>query len=400
MSISTTSELYQGRLSEKDVQFLAMYAAGATLEQLARDVLGEEGPYMTVCGRAFRYKHDLLSRLGIDPTLPNRVTRALVKDFIASVREGCDVDTESLQNARFRSLVRYLQTEVGLPERQLAPPPPSGQSDEYQKILVLSDLHVPFHHNDFLVQALRDHADAHTVVLLGDFLDMYSASRFAKTRPIDPIDELRQAAAILEFIASRHQRVIVLEGNHDTRAQRWLQVNRPEISPLLLHPFDYIRYVWRDGEIQRRYPNVEFPCTELHVSGPLSPLVARHFTVIGDALLGHFERSLKGPARTVHAITLEWLPQWEGILFDAGRVRVVVQAHVHRLSKVQWGKYTLFECGCMADIMQYVLSDTRYHPPQLGYVVLYQKDGVTDINRSHYVSYDLYAKESVHGAQA
>lgn len=391
MSTSTTSDLYRGSFSEKEIQFLSMYAAGATLEQLARDVLGEEGSYMTVCGRAFRYKHNLLLRMGIDPTLPQRVTRSLVKEALASVRECGVTDETELQTTQFKSLVRYLQNEVGLPDKPVTPPEPVEQNG-YQKVLVLSDLHVPFHHNDLLVQALRDHADAHTVVILGDFLDMYSASRFARTRPVDPMDELRQAAAILEFIASRHQRVVVLEGNHDTRAQRWLQVNRPEISPLLLHPFDYLRYVWRDGELMRRYPNVEFPRSELHVSGPLSPISTRHFTVLGDALLGHFERSLKGPAKTVHTITLEWLPQWEGILFERDKVRVVVQAHVHRLAKVQWGKYTLFECGCMADIMQYVLADTRYHPPQLGYVVLYQKDGVTDTNRSHYISYDMYAR--------
>lgn len=391
MSTITTSNPCLASFSERDIEFLAAYAAGATLHHLGREVMGEDGPYMTVCSRAFRHKNRLLAMLGIDSTLPQRIVRSMVSEMLSSIRGAGGESVESAHISHFRQLVRYLQEEVGLPDTPVQGPS-DVQDDGHQKILVLGDLHVPFHNNELLAQALRDHHDAHTVVILGDFLDMYSASRFAKVRPVDPFEELRQAAAILEFLASRHQRVIVLEGNHDTRAQRWLQVNRPEISPLLLHPFDYLRYVWRDGEITRRYSNVEFPQTQIEVSGPISPISARHFTTVGDALLGHFERSLKGPAKTVHTITLEWIPQWEGVLFDSGCVRVVVQAHVHRLAKVQWGRYTLFECGCMADIMQYVLSDTRYHPPQMGYVVLYQKDGVTDVNRSHYVSYDIYRR--------
>ena len=390
MSIDTTQGLsgLRASLSQRDVDFLFLYAAGASLERLARDVLGEEGSYMAVCGRAYRYKQRLLMSLGIDPTLPQRITRQQVRELLNGLSEERDpVSAEELQYVQFKNIVHHLQEQIGLGSTPVNPPQSSSSSGSTQKILVLSDLHVPFHNEHLFTQAVRDHSDADVVVLLGDFLDMYSASRFSKSRVLDPMEELRQGAAILEVLASRFKRVVLLEGNHDTRAQRWLQVNRPEISPLLLHPFDYIRYVWSGGEISRRYPNVEFPQHDLHVPGPISPISARHFVVIGDALLGHFERSLKGPARTVHTIALEWLPQWEDILFERGKVNVILQGHVHRLSKVQWGRYTLFECGCVADVMQYTLVDTRYHPPHMGYVVLYQQDGITDINRSQYFVY-------------
>jgi len=354
---------------------------------------------MAVSGKAFRYRNALLSRLGIDPSLPKVTVRRLVQAFLDRIREGQTEVVQDVRESQFRECVRYLQETIGLPNTPSAGSSRAPQTSGLQKILVLSDLHVPFHHEELLASAIRDHQDADVVVLLGDFLDMYSASRFVKVRPLDPIEEIRQAVAIIEVLAEQFPKVIVLEGNHDTRAQRWLQVNRPELSQLLLHPFDYIRYVWDAGRIAKRYPNVEFPEYRVAVSGPDSPVPLRHFTIIGDALLGHFERSLKGPARTVHQLAVEWLPQWGPMLFGDRRIRVLVEAHVHRLAKVQWGPYLLLECGCVADVMRYTLTDPRFSPPQLGYVVLYQRNGVTDFNLSGYVSYPRWS-EALSGSQA
>ncbi len=403
MSTDTTCGLYPPSvdLSDLDIRFLSLYAAGASLEKLGRYVLGIEGTYMSVCGKAFRYRNSLLMRLGLDPTLPHRVVRSKLNQMLSAISASFEdgITAQDLFRASFEEQVKYMQTEIGLPDRSPTPPPPAGSSDE-MKILVLSDLHVPFHNVELLTSAIREHSDAHTVVLLGDFLDMYSASRFSRSRHISIEEELRQAAAILEVLSSTFQRVIVLEGNHDTRAQRWLQTNRPEIGPLLLHPFEYIRYRWSEEGVTARYQNVEFHCSHVQTSGPESPVALRHFILIGDALLGHFERSLKGNARTVQTLALEWLPQWEGYLFGVGQVRVVVQAHVHRLSKVQWGRYTLFECGCIADVMKYALVDPKFGAPQPGYVVLYQRNGVTDVNRSQYISYNIYDRGRSYGTQA
>jgi len=398
MSTDTTYGRSHLSLSEHDLNFLSMFASGATLERLGRELMGLEGSYMSVCGRAHRYRNHLLRSLGLDPSLPSRVLRSQVQDILHELSNNEEVQIQGsgwVPQSVFASRVRYLQEALGLPNRPVKAPGVSSSFGDYQKILVLSDLHVPFQCEDLLLGALQDHKDAHTVVILGDFMDMYSASRFARSRYIDPLDEMSQAAAILELLATRFPRVVVLEGNHDSRAQRWLQTNRPEIAPLLLHPFEYLQYVWDGGGIRRRYANVEFPMLEVNNEG--RSVVARHLFRIGDALLGHFERSLKGPGRTVHGIAADWLAQWEHVLFEPGSIRVLVQAHVHRLAKMQWGRLTLFECGCIADIMQYVMSSPAYHPPQMGYVVLYQRNGVTDVNLSNYFFYD-YHREVRYGS--
>ena len=389
MYTSTTYVPSLPSLSQEDMDFLRMFASGATLEQLGRELMGLEGSYMSVCGRAYRKRNQLLQQLGLDPTQHVRLLRLQLQDILMELTELGNVSQDAdkkgwIPNPVFASRVRYLQQALGLNDKP-TPPPPSWMGD-IQKILVLSDLHVPFHSEQLLMSALNEHRDAHVVVLLGDFMDMYSASRFARSRNIDPMDEMSHAAAILELLATRFPRVVVLEGNHDSRAQRWLQTNRPEIAPLLLHPFEYLQYVWDGGGIRRRYSNVEFPMLEVNNEG--RSVFARHLFRIGDALLGHFERSLKGPGRTVHGIAVDWLAQWEHVLFEPGVIRVLVQAHVHRLAKLQWGRLTLFECGCVADMMQYVMNSPAYHPPNMGYVVLYQRNGVTDVNLSNYYFYE------------
>ncbi len=231
-----------------------------------------------------------------------------------------------------------------------------------------------------MLRALQEHADAHTVVLLGDVLDMYSASRFSRSRHVDPLEEIEKAAVLLDFIARNFPRVVVLEGNHDSRPVRWIRNTRPELSGLLLHPYEYLRYVYGDGGLVRRYENVVFPRAVMRTGE--HEVGSGSFFVEGDALFSHLERSLKNPGRTAMALVQEWLPQWESML--GRKIRVFIQAHVHRLAKMQWGRYTIVECGSMTRPHQYMLDDPRYHPPYVGYVTLVQRDGVTDINSVNY----------------
>lgn len=418
MSCVPSSDLVN-TLSDRDLYFLYRYSRGDTLYRLGTDVLGLSGGYMSVCGRTNHVRNRLLKCLGLDVRLSHNRLRHLIAEFLDALGYSPPSESESsssdpsssdsdesidsksgrsfglidavvgneafeqTQRMLFAARVRYLQVGLGLSDRPVKGKRRTKSVGNQQKILVLSDLHIPFHHEEAIRWALETHADADVVVLLGDLLDMYSASRFSKDRLIHPLDELMQAAALIELLAKEFPRVVILEGNHDTRAVRRLQTTAPELAPLLLHPFDYLRYVWSDGQLLERYPNVEFPVMEIDVGGGY-PVRTRHLTKIGDALLGHFERSLKGPGRTVYGLAVDWLSQWEHFLFGAGSIRVLVEAHVHRLAKLQWGRLTLFESGCMSRLMQYVISDPRYAPPSTGGVVLVQRDGVTDINASNY----------------
>ena len=95
------------------------------------------------------------------------------------------------------------------------------------RILVLSDLHVPLHHEDAVEEVLKRIRTWHpgVVVLLGDVLDSYSISRFMKN-PNGPKfqEELDATKEILSKIrsATGRGRLEYLAGNHEDRLRQLL----------------------------------------------------------------------------------------------------------------------------------------------------------------------------------
>lgn len=259
-----------------------------------------------------------------------------------------------------------------------------------RKILVLSDLHIPFHNMEMIDWAVTTERDADELVLLGDLWDMYAASRFVKNRRIDVLEELEIGYSMLVDWLQQFERVVVVVGNHDTRPARLVMREHVEVAPLLLSPLEYVKYrMVSDGQAHLLERLVE-PRYLVRGSHPSYPVVTDFLYVVGDAVLGHFEVSRKGPGMTAYRLAMEWLPTW-GPLVGVEQARVLVQGHVHRLSKGIYGKTTIIESGCCAHVLDYVTQyPLSYAPPSIGYVVLYQDDGVTDINRSGYMAYDLY----------
>jgi predicted phosphodiesterase len=259
------------------------------------------------------------------------------------------------------------------------------------KILVLSDLHIPFTCNPMLEEAFHEHGDADEVVLLGDIWDMYAVSRFGKDRQIDVVEELEIGTRLITDLLERFPKVVVVLGNHDTRPVRWVERENPQMLPLVLSPLEYVKYRLVTEHREHLLERLVTPTYTVSGSHPEYPIMTNHVYLVGDALLGHFEVSRKGPANTVYRLALEWLPFW-GPMIGADGIRVLVQGHVHRLSKSQYGPYLLIESGCCAHLMGYtVRAPLSYSVPGVGYVVLYQRDGVTDFNRSgYYVYQEIY----------
>ena len=257
------------------------------------------------------------------------------------------------------------------------------------KILVLSDLHIPFHHRELIDMAISEHGDADELVLLGDIWDMYSVSRFQKEISIDLRTELQQSVEMFERLLNRFRRVVVVVGNHDIRAVKWIQKENPAMAPLVARPIDYVRSAMAVDGKHRLLDKLVTPTYLIKGSHSDYPVEVDYLYLVGDAVLGHFELSRKGPSATSYRLALEWLPQWLPLITDRN-VRFLVQGHVHRLSKAVFGPYTLVESGCCAHVMGYSLRSPVYSSPGLGYVVLHQVDGKTDPNRSGYVMYDIY----------
>lgn len=94
-------------------------------------------------------------------------------------------------------------------------------------ILVISDLHVPYHNNEAISAALEygKEQKVNTILINGDLIDFHQASRFEKDPNARNIkEEFDTARAMLEYI--RHMfpdaKIVWLKGNHDVRYEHWL----------------------------------------------------------------------------------------------------------------------------------------------------------------------------------
>lgn len=249
-----------------------------------------------------------------------------------------------------------------------------------KKILVISDLHIPFHNEQAIVQAVSEHKDADCLVIAGDFLDCYSISRFTKEKYVPLKEELVKAQVILNYLASMFPEIHIISGNHTDRPRKYFE---QRISPDLMFLVQYDLL----GLISKDLPNVRI--VNDHYSFPLNNGVAdiAHFTKIGkDFVVGHFERSSIVPTKVAHT-AYNWLRAWE-YYFPLGEIKLYLQGHTHRLSKtpLNHGEPVIGESGCMSKVQDYAIrADAKYRPHLVGYWVVYQNDEKTDLNKSNFV---------------
>ncbi len=103
-----------------------------------------------------------------------------------------------------------------------------------KKVLILSDLHVPYHSIEAIILAI-DYGlarGADTVLLNGDVMDFHQISRFIKDpRSRSLADELEGGRQMLAMIrqAFEGKAIYYKEGNHDERLQHYLSLKAPEL---------------------------------------------------------------------------------------------------------------------------------------------------------------------------
>jgi predicted phosphodiesterase len=101
-------------------------------------------------------------------------------------------------------------------------------------ILLISDLHIPYHSIDAITAALDygKKENVNTILINGDLIDFYGCSRFEK----DPrkrsvkheFDTTKEFLRILRATFTNAQ-IYWLKGNHDVRYEHWLMAKAPEV---------------------------------------------------------------------------------------------------------------------------------------------------------------------------
>lgn len=101
-------------------------------------------------------------------------------------------------------------------------------------ILLISDIHIPYHNISAITAALnygKDHK-VNTIIINGDLMDFYQMSRFER----DPrkrsikheFDTTKEFLRILR-VTFKNAQIYWLKGNHDVRYEHWLMAKAPEV---------------------------------------------------------------------------------------------------------------------------------------------------------------------------
>jgi len=254
---------------------------------------------------------------------------------------------------------------------------PFKTKNDKNRIAVAGDFHFPFVNEKAFAKLLEDPAS--TLVIVGDFLDMYAASRFRKTSDRYRVsEELAIALTHLEKLANKFDKIYMIKGNHDHRVTKKLQDIMPEILPLIVDPIDLLA---------SKFKNVEVISVAIPDSNNLivdENIEMDYCGILNDCLFGHFNnfcgqdavRKLEG-----------WINQWDHILNFEDDVNVITQAHSHFLSMEYTPKgRLLLNTGCMCKVMEYQIEGHgRYRPPTVGYVALYVEDGLTNLSKTELI---------------
>ena len=101
-------------------------------------------------------------------------------------------------------------------------------------ILLISDLHIPYHNIQAITLALDygKEQKVNTIIINGDLMDFYQMSRFEKDprkRSIKFEFDSTKAFLVILRDAFPDARIYWLKGNHDVRYEHWLMAKAPEV---------------------------------------------------------------------------------------------------------------------------------------------------------------------------
>lgn len=258
-----------------------------------------------------------------------------------------------------------------------------------QKILVVPDLHAPFHEEAMFAEMLEREADADKVICIGDLSDSYALSTFTHYRRVSFSEEWASVTLCLQTLSERYPAVELVIGNHDARLEKRL---RERLSEDMVDAVKYLAggVLCPISALAKRYPNVQ---------------VARHvvpggdsidwFTTCGDAWLGHPEKYSRTPGAALRFVE-DWLADHEHDL-GLDRFRLVIMGHTHQHNVVVWrGRQLLVEAGCLCQPQGYMLKPKIGGRPQVRGYLTFEQDasGKTDLNSVRFYNFD-FAKQQV-----
>lgn len=290
--------------------------------------------------------------------------RSIVNENLAKYYED--------ESARFLDFLKISYPYVQPPKEWLAETNPD-------KALAFFDPHEPYAIEEIFRDSLK-HKDAETVIIGGDLGDFYSKSRFPKKHSVDFFDEVREIFFRMEWLSTHFKKVKIMKGNHDDRPEKKIAsiFQDGEIDLHILTENNLL------GKLAAYFDNVEIVGTKIQNHN--YNITLSHIWQYNDIIFTHAEISRKQDSAIMEYVS-QYLYLWKDKL-QLKPYRIIAQGHNHRMMKEWKGGEGWLLCPCvMQDVSiggEYIYSPRMQgSPPLRGYLVIYQKDGLTDWNKTN-----------------
>ena len=242
------------------------------------------------------------------------------------------------------------------------------------RILSISDLHVPFH---LPLETFGDYVGkVDTLVLNGDLEDCQSCSKFSKKYRVDVNQEMVLTRTfIIDLVHMiRPKTVIIVMGNHEYRMGRYLSDNLNE-DIMTLMPDTPMDLIINDGfKVRNRLNKTETwysPLTEVFADEDVEiSYTGEWFRKIGKTIFAHPLAYSSGMLKTTEKAVNFFLR--EDREFDT-----IVLGHTHKLGSYIQGKIRMYEQGCCCNLQKLDYNNGQLIlPGQNGFIYVCQdKDG-------------------------
>lgn len=238
-------------------------------------------------------------------------------------------------------------------------------------MIILSDLHVPDHDEEFILNTIEKHKNVDVIVLNGDIIDCKAVSSF-DNEGISILDkELLETYWLLKQIRKiTKAKIVLVKGNHEHRVNREYAKKAKNLGTALVETEILYKlangFTITFGEVGEK---IEYkPIKDVDYVN------ARSF-VYGDLLVNHPSSFSKIPMRTVTNM------YEQRFKYKYPEAKVVVIGHTHQAGMVYRDDGTiLIEQGCSCFNMSYAEQDDKpYGAQQRGYVYLEMKDKKVDL---------------------
>lgn len=251
----------------------------------------------------------------------------------------------------------------------------SGQGME--KVLVLSDIHAPFHREEEIIDIVKKHRDEISAILIvGDLVDCEPISIFPNTNKRRLIHEMIITYRFLKRLDRLTHNIpkYLIYGNHEVRFKRYLADQANQL--LELHGDNILEqivdgFTYYDREKKRKYI---YPALSTNFQ-----IVDKWFYQYHDLVVAHPKNFSKIALRTATNAVEFFIKR--GLIFTACFI-----GHTHKWGNtVHYGKWC-GELGCLCNPMPYADDgNINYSPQEYGYLLATFVDGEIDVNQSqHY----------------